>query len=236
MGRAFNEVSAGPDSRIRKVAICATDELVRIGLRTALDAEPDLRVAVESSSYHDVGEIERRQRPDVFVVELGRGMLDALAVDRSVSGNGAGRRSPLVALAAGWSAGEVWEGLRLGVRGIALLKDSARVLVETVRAVANGQAFFAPSVAGDLIDQVMDRVPTVDETTDVKLMLLTRREREVLALLGKGSTTIEMAKELSVSRATVKSHVSRLLEKLGFEDRVQAAVFACQAGLGPAGH
>jgi DNA-binding NarL/FixJ family response regulator len=114
------------------------------------------------------------------------------------------------------------------------MRDSARMLAETVRAVANGQAFLAPSVTGNLLDQVVGRVPMVDATIDFKLASLTRREREVLELLASGKTTAEMATRMSVSPPTIKSHVSRLLDKLGLRDRVQAAVFACRAGLGAA--
>jgi DNA-binding NarL/FixJ family response regulator len=217
-------------TNVRRVAICVANELVRIGLRTALEAEPDLEVTAESSSYHEIKAIERRLHPDALVVELGRGMLDSVAATRG-TGNGSGRPLPLVALATRWSAEEALEGLRLGVRGIALMKDNARVLVETIRVVANGQAFFAPSVTGNLIGQVVDRVPAVDAMTNFKLASLTQREREVLALLASGKTTAEIALQLSVSRPTVKSHVSRLLAKLDLRDRVQAAVFACRAGL-----
>ncbi|WP_147287994.1 response regulator transcription factor [Nocardia pseudobrasiliensis] len=194
-----------------------SNELVRAGVVSILEAEPDISVVAEAVSGGNMGALIRRHTPNVVVSE----------------GEGALRSSfselPVVAMCE--SVAELDHVVRIGARGIVLRSDARRQLVRAVREVVAGNAYIAPSAAGYVLDQLGARIPAIDPTLSRGIELLTAREREVLRLIALGLSTAEVAHTLRRSRATVKSHISHLLAKLGVQDRGQAIALAYRVGL-----
>lgn len=197
------------------------------GLRMAVDGEPDLNViGYLPAPEKSLRCLVRRLNPDVVVAESAGPVLDFAAV-----GAACGRPASVVALVDGWSADDVLAALCSGVRGLAVRADGLPMLVQAVRVVAGGRYFFTPSAIERVATELVRRVPVVDVDAAAKLTELTRREREVLGLLARGKTPPAIAALLSISCSTVKSHVARLLDKLGLDDRAQAVILAVRAGL-----
>ncbi len=199
-----------------RVLLSESNELVRAGVVSILEAEPDISVVAEAVSGGNMGALIRRHTPNVVVSEV-EGAL------RSFS------ELPVVAMCE--SVAELDHVVRIGVRGIVLRSDARRQLVRAVREVVAGNAYIAPSAAGYVLDQLGARIPAIDPTLSRGFELLTAREREVLRLIALGSSTAEVAHTLRRSRATVKSHISHLLAKLGVQDRGQAIALAYRVGL-----
>jgi DNA-binding NarL/FixJ family response regulator len=204
------------------------NELIRTGVRTILDAEPDIVVVAEAVRNSDIGGIIRRARPDVIVGEFYSSQHGTGRFDRPTSAFG---RLPMVVLCTEPAGASLDRAIRIGARGLVLRTDASRHVVDAVRAVAAGKAFLAPSVTGYVLDQLTMRMPTVDHLAGKQLDLLTAREVEVLRLVASGLTTVQVAQVMQRSRATVKSHISHMLTKLGLQDRAQAIAMAYQAGL-----
>ncbi|MFI9811615.1 response regulator transcription factor [Saccharothrix variisporea] len=197
-----------------RVLLDEDNELIRTGLRIVLDAQPDITVVGETTPGDDPAALRRRTRPDLVVgSRAGFGDL------------------PVVVLCRDGSAEEVERAIRDGARGLLLCSDSARHVVEAVRAVAEGKGFVAPSLAGHVLDQLTLCLPAPRPEGTAAFDLLTARELEVLRLLASGLTTGQAAKAIHRSQATVKSHISHALAKLGLHDRTQAIAMAYQMGL-----
>ncbi|NUT49953.1 MAG: response regulator transcription factor [Saccharothrix sp.] len=215
-------VGPGDPSTPCRVLLYENNELIRTGVRTILDAEPDLRVVAEVVRAADLRAVVKRARPDVVVSEF------PARPDRRVPAFGG---PPVVVLCAEATASCIDGAIRVGARGLVLRSDASRHVVDAVRSVAAGKAFVAPSVAGYVLDQLALRMPTVNQSVGKQLDLLTARELEVLRLVASGLTTVQVAQVMQRSRATVKSHISHMLTKLGLQDRAQAIAMAYQAGL-----
>ncbi|MGW5641700.1 helix-turn-helix domain-containing protein [Saccharopolyspora sp. NPDC003752] len=193
----------------------------------AIDGEPDLNVVGHlAAPEKSLWRLDQRLKPDVVVAEVADPVLDLAAVSSAC-----GRSVSVVALVDGWSADDVLAALRRGIRGLAVRADGLPMLVQTVRVVAGGRSFCTPSAIECVATELVRKVPVVDPDAAAKLTGLTRREREVLGLLARGKTPSAIAVLLSISDSTVKSHVSRLLDKLGLDDRAQAVILAMRAGL-----
>lgn len=215
-------------SAVTKVGIYHEFDITRTGLRATVDAEPDLDVIADTGEIERIGSIVGQWDPDVLILSISAVQefkaLDQLTVRRR-------NRPALVALVTDWDEEVLIRALQLGVRGIAHFGDAGRFVVEATRAVARGDAFLAPTAATLLIDRIVESLPDAEAINRIRLADLTRREQEVLHLVAAGLTTSEMARALGVTGATVKSHLSRLLMKLGIRERVQAAALAHRAGL-----
>ena len=216
------------------VLVVDDEELVRTGLRMILDAEPDLSVvgtAVDGA--HAVSEV-RRLRPDVVLMDIRMPAVDGLAATRQILGGPDPAPCKVVILTTFDVDEHVYEALRAGASGF-LLKDApAQQLVHAIRVAAAGEALLAPSVTRRLIASFTRQGPP--EGTAVRppgLAELTAREVEVLVLLAEGLSNAEIAARLFIGDATVKTHVARILTKLGVRDRVQAVILAFRAGLVP---
>jgi len=216
---------ARPAPKVRTVLICDAQELSRVGLRTMIDGESDLRVEGEVESSREIGPAARRIRPDVIVVELDRYLRDTLSALHSIT-----EIAPVVILSPQWNNRCALYALRAGVQGLAGKTDRKQVLMEAVRTVAQGDMFLTPPLTAQLVDRVLRRTP-VDSSMYDSMALLTERERDVLRLLAVGRSTDEIAADMCISRTTVKSHISHMLTKLGLRDRVQAVVLAYRMGL-----
>jgi DNA-binding NarL/FixJ family response regulator len=210
-----------------RVLIADDQELVRTGFRMILKAEPDLDVVGEAGDGRDAVELARGLRADVVLMDIRMPGMDGLEATRRLTATAPDTR---VLMLTTFDANEyVYEALRAGASGF-LLKDApAAQLVTAIRVVAEGEALLAPSVTRRLIAQFARRPPPSAKPDE--LSELTARELEVLRLVARGLSNAEIAKELFVSGATVKTHVARILGKLGLRDRVQAVVAAYESGL-----
>ena len=209
-----------------RVVVADDEELVRTGLRLILDTEPDIEVVGVASNGRHVVEMATALHPDVVLLDIRMPEMDGLEATRLLLG--AGSTSKVVVLTTFDLDQYVYDALRAGASGF-LLKDApAHQLVAAVRAAAAGDALLAPSVTKRLITEFARRGPRVTPST---VQALTERELEVLRLLARGLSNAEIAAELFIAEGTVKTHVARLLSKLGVRDRVQAVVLAYQSGL-----
>jgi DNA-binding NarL/FixJ family response regulator len=209
-----------------RVVLVDDQDLVRDGFTMIIDSQPDMEVVAVASDGAEAIDVVRSTKPDVVLMDVRMPGVDGLAATRRLL---ASTGAPRVLMLTTFDLDEyVAEALRLGASGF-LLKDSPRAeLLQAVRRVADGELVLAPAVLGRLVDSF---VTHGSRATDPRLELLTPREVEVLALVAQGLSNAEIAQELFLGVTTVKSHVTRMLTKLGLRDRVQAVVFAHEAGL-----
>jgi DNA-binding NarL/FixJ family response regulator len=210
-----------------RVLIADDQELVRTGFRVILSAEPDIEVVGEAADGREAVEATARLRPDVVLMDIRMPNMDGIEATRRLT---AGPHPTLVLILTTFDVDEyVFEALRAGASGF-LLKDArADDLLQAVRVVAAGDALLAPSVTRRLIADYARRPslrPQQDQFAD-----LTPREVEVFRLVAHGLSNAELARHLTVSDATVKTHIARIFTKLDLHDRVQAVVLAYETGL-----
>ena len=207
--------------------------MVRAGFRSLLDGEPGLEVVGEASDGEQAVSVVRRLQPDVTLMDIRMPVLDGLAATRRIVEEGIPTK---VLVLTTFDLDEyVFEALRAGASGF-LLKDApAEELAAAVRTVAAGDSLLAPSVTRRVIDAFVRRVAPVTHGPDPRLAQLTPRELEVLGLLARGLSNLDIAERLFVSEGTTKTHVSNVLAKLGLRDRVQAVIFAYENGVVVAG-
>jgi len=214
------------------VVIADDQGMVRAGFRSLLDSEPGLRVVGEAADGEQAIKVVRRLQPDVVLMDIRMPVLDGIAATKHLVTGGSGAR---VLVLTTFDLDEyVFEALCAGASGF-LLKDApAEDLVVAIRVVAAGDALLDPGVTRRVIDAFVQRPAPPAHRSDA-LASLTPREREVLGLLARGLANADIARHLFVSEATTKTHVSNVLGKLGLRDRVQAVIFAYEAGLVVAG-
>lgn len=212
-----------------RVLVCDDQVLVRTGLATIIDAQPDLEVAGECGDGRTAVDMAGRLRPDVVVMDIRMPVLDGIEATRLLAG--AGVADPVkVLVVTTFNLDEyVYEALRAGASGF-LLKDAPpSQLLHGIRTVQTGQALLDPEVTRRLVGRYATRIrPTGNTPQDIPL---TPRELEVLRLIADGFSNGEIAMTLLISPETVKTFVSRILAKLGVRDRVQAVVYAYRQGL-----
>jgi len=210
------------------VVIVDDQALVRTGFRMILEAEEDIDVVGEAADGREAIAEARRLRPDVVLMDVRMPELDGIEATRRLL---AEVDTKVVMLTTFDMDEYVYEALRAGASGFLLKDVPPEQLVVGIRAVASGDALLAPSVTRRVIEEFVSRPPDSVRTPPRELDELTEREREVLHLLARGLSNAEIAKELYVSETTVKTHVARVLMKLGLRDRVQAVVLAYEAGV-----
>jgi DNA-binding NarL/FixJ family response regulator len=211
-----------------RVVVADDQELVRSGFGMIVDAQPDLEVVGEAADGEEAVAVARDQRADVVLMDVRMPRLDGIEATRRLAGPDVPDPVKVVILTTFDLDEYVFEALRAGASGF-LLKDVRRDdLVHAIRVVARGEALLAPSVTRRLIEDFTRR-PVPGART--RLTALTPREQEVLELIGQGCNNAEIGETLYVGEATVKTHVGRVLMKLGLRDRVQAVIYAYEAGL-----
>ena len=210
-----------------RILIADDQELVRTGFRVVLDAEPDLEVVGEAADGFAALDAAETLRPDVVLMDIRMPNLDGIEATRRIA---AGDGSPRVLILTTFDLDDyVYEALRAGASGF-LLKDArAEELRQAIRMVAAGDALLSPAITRRLIESYMRRPPATAHPAP--LNELTPRELEVLRLVARGLSNADIARELVVGDATVKTHVARIFSKLDLHDRAQAVVLAYESGL-----
>jgi DNA-binding NarL/FixJ family response regulator len=210
-----------------RVVIADDQELVRTGFRVILSAEPDVEVVGEAGDGRQAIDAAVSLRPDVVLMDIRMPNLDGIEATRRIA---AGRQGPRVLILTTFDLDEyVYDALRAGASGFLLKDAGADELIQAVRVVAGGEALLAPSITRRLIEDYARRPPMRERPA--ALADLTLRELEVLRLLARGLSNGEIARELVLGDATVKTHVARIFAKLGLHDRAQAVVLAYESGL-----
>ncbi|MEU8697550.1 response regulator transcription factor [Streptomyces sp. NPDC048680] len=212
-----------------RVLICDDQILVRTGLATIIDAQPDLEVAGECGDGRTAVGLANELRPDVVVMDIRMPVLDGIEATRLLAGAGVAHPVKVLVVTTFNLDEYVYEALRAGASGF-LLKDApVAQLLHGIRTVETGSALLDPEVTRRLVGRYAARIRPVDGTPhDIPL---TPRELEVLRLIADGFSNSEIAVTLLISHETVKTFVSRILSKLGLRDRVQAVVYAYRQGL-----
>ncbi|MFC9086018.1 response regulator [Nocardiopsis dassonvillei] len=212
-----------------RVLVCDDQVLIRTGLVTIIDAQPDLEVAGECGDGKAAVELAERLRPDVVVMDVRMPVLDGIEATRRLAGAGVDRPVKVLVVTTFNLDEYVYEALRAGASGF-LLKDAPPAqLLHGIRTVSTGAALLDPEVTRQLVGRYAARIRPPDAAAaDARL---TPRELEVLRLIANGLSNGEIAASLFISQETVKTFVSRILTKLDLRDRVQAVVYAYRQGL-----
>ncbi|MER7008350.1 response regulator transcription factor [Dactylosporangium sp. NPDC000555] len=218
-------------SEARPIRLLLVDDqpLLRTGFRMVLGGEPDLDIVAEAGDGVEAVELARRLLPDVVLMDIRMPRMDGVAATRAI----VDAKLPVrVLILTTFDLDEYVVGaLRAGASGFLAKDVPADDLVIAIRTVAAGEAVVAPRILKRLLDKFADSLPDPDAAPPRDLRVLTDREREVLVQLAKGLSNAEIARALSVSETTVKTHVGHVLTKLGLRDRVQAVVLAYETGL-----
>jgi DNA-binding NarL/FixJ family response regulator len=212
-----------------RVLLADDQDLFRAGFRMILAAQGDVDVVGEARDGEEAVALARRERPDVVLMDVQMPRLDGLGATRRIVADGSAR----VVMVTTFDRDDyLFESLRAGASGFLLKNSTPEDLVAAVRTVARGNALLAPEVTRRVVEAAAGRfLPPVTAEHADRLAELTEREHEVLRLLGRGLSNGEIARRLFVGEATVKTHVSNVLMKLGLRDRVQAVVLAYEIGL-----
>lgn len=218
-----------------RVVIADDQALVRTGFRLILEEQGDIQVVGEAADGLAAVDTVRRLRPDVVLMDVRMPVLDGLEATRRLVAGGSDARTDLQAcrilILTTFDLDEyVYAALTAGASGFLLKDVSAEKLVAAVRTVSEGDALLAPSITRRLVERFARR-QAPPAALDGGVDELTPREREVLKLVARGLSNSEVATHLDLSAATVKTHVARILAKLGLRDRVQAVVVAYEVGL-----
>jgi DNA-binding NarL/FixJ family response regulator len=210
-----------------RVLLVDDQRLVRAGFRSILDGEDDIDVVAEAADGREALQAAHDHRPDVVLMDIRMPVLDGLAATRHLLEDPA-VHSKVVILTTFDLDEDVYGALRAGASGFLVKDTEPEELIHAVRVVARGDALLAPSITRRLISEFAARVtrpspaPALDRLTD--------REREVLSLVAAGLSNDEIARELTLSPATAKTHVSRIMTKTGMRDRAQLVVLAYESG------
>lgn len=212
--------------RVIKVLLVDDDALIREGLRMIIDQAGDLEVVATAGNGEEALRVAAEHRPDVILMDVRMPVLDGIEATRRIT---SAEGAPRVIILTTFELDEyVFEALRAGASGFLLKRTEPEELVGAIRVVAGGEALLSPSITRRLIEEFTRRPQT---GSGERLAMLTDREREVLVLIARGLSNQELAEQLFIADNTVKTHVKRILTKLGARDRAQAIVMAYESGL-----
>ncbi|HEY1776136.1 MAG TPA: response regulator transcription factor [Solirubrobacteraceae bacterium] len=208
-----------------RLLIADDQPLMRAGFRAVLEATGDMEVVGEAGDGEAAVSLARALSPDVVLMDIRMPVLDGIEATRRLTGH------RVLILTTFGLDDYIIDALRAGASGFILKDVPTEELVHAVRVIAAGEALLSPTVTRRLLDRVGRRLPASATTAPAAFAELTEREREVFELLARGLSNAEIAELLVVGDATVKTHVSNVLMKLGLRDRVQAVVLAYESGL-----
>lgn len=212
------------------VVVVDDQALVRAGFRVLVDSSSDLEVLGEAADGIEAVRMVRQLRPEVVLMDIRMPEMDGIEATRQIVGAPEGADTRVLILTTFDLDQYVYDALRAGASGFLLKDTPPEELLDAIRVIAAGNALLAPSVTRTLIAEFAGRAAPLMKNADA-LGMITPREREVLLLIARGRSNGEIAEELHMSGATAKTHVSRLLSKLGARDRAQLVVIAYESGL-----
>lgn len=214
-----------------QVLLVDDQELIRAGLEMIIDSTDDMQVIGQAADGKVAVDLALRLQPDVVLMDIRMPSMDGIEATRRIATHG-----PRVLMLTTFDLDDyVYEAFKAGASGF-LVKDAPRErIIDAIRAVAAGEALASPSVTRRLIERFVD-APGPSSNPPPQLDELTPREREVLELIARGLSNSELAQRLYLSEKTIKTHVGRILMKLGIRDRVQAVILAYEAGIVLPGH
>ena len=211
------------------VVIADDQALVRVGLRKILEADGDVQVIAEAENGDEAVALAARHRPDLVLMDIRMPVLDGIEATRRIASAHPSTR--VVILTTFGLDSYVSEALQAGASGFMLKDAPPEEIAAAVKGVAGGDALLAPAVTRSVVEEFARRAPVPSPPEPPALAELTPREREVLDLLTRGCSNPEICERLVISEATAKTHVARILQKLGLRDRVQAVIYAYESGL-----
>ncbi len=214
--------------RAIRVLVVDDDELMRAGLKAVLSSDPAIAVVGEARNGRVAVERAGALRPDLVLMDVRMPEVDGIAATRQILG--ATPTVKVMILTTFEQDDYIFGALSAGASGFLLKRTRPEELLSAIHTVAAGDSLLSPSVTRTVIER-MARQPTLDPRTGERLAELTPREREVLELLARGLSNSEIAAALVIEDSTVKTHVKRILMKLGLRDRVQTVIFAYESGL-----
>ena len=213
-----------------RIVVADDHQVVRTGFAALLDTQPDFTVVGTASDGAEAVTAARELRPDVVLMDVRMPNTDGIEATRQLAGSGPG--GPRILILTTFDLDEyVYDALCAGASGFLLKDVTAERLFDAVRVIAAGEALLAPSVTRRLISEFALMRPRADTHSAAVLAALTPRETQVLRLVAEGLSNQEISARLVVAEETVKTHVSRVLSKLGLRDRTQAVVTAYESGL-----
>jgi DNA-binding NarL/FixJ family response regulator len=214
-----------------RIIVVDDQDVVRAGFAALLATQPDFTVVGTAADGAAATSLSREQRPDVVLMDIRMPIMDGIEATRRIAAEASGSDRPRIIMLTTFDLDEhVYDALRAGASGFLLKEVTAEGLFDAVRVVAAGEALLAPTVTRRLIGEFLRMRPQPARNW-TPLDALTPRETEILRLIAEGLSNAEIAGRLVVSDQTVKSHVSRVLAKLGLRDRAQAVVAAYESGL-----
>ncbi|WP_413454300.1 response regulator transcription factor [Georgenia phoenicis] len=224
-------MSTPPEPTPIRVALVDDQQLVRAGFALVINSQPDMEVVVEASDGAQALRMLESYVADVVLMDVRMAGMDGLTATEQLTsrGNGSG---PRVVILTTFDLDEyVMQAIKAGASGFLLKDVPPEDMLDAIRTVHAGDGVIAPSSTKRLIEHLAQILPDEQKAPPAVLDGLTEREREVLVLMARGRSNTEIAGELYVAEATVKTHVGRVLAKLGARDRVQAVVIAYETGL-----
>jgi DNA-binding NarL/FixJ family response regulator len=210
-----------------RVLLVDDDDLMRAGLRSVLSSDETIEVVGEAGDGRGVVKLIREVRPDLVLMDIRMPHLDGISATREVLAAEPGAR--VVVLTTFEEDDYIFEALSAGASGFLLKRTKPEELIAAIHTVADGDSLLSPSVTRRVIDRMVTQ--PMAALSGARLEALTPREREVLELVGRGLSNREIAESFVIEESTVKTHVKRILMKLGLRDRVQAVIFAYETGL-----
>ena len=213
---------------VRRVLVADDDDLMRAGLCAVLSSDETINVVGEAADGREAITQTARLRPDVVLMDVRMPNLDGIRATREIVA--AAPQARILILTTFEDDDYVFGALRAGASGFLLKRTRPEQLIAAIHTIASGESLLSPSVTRRVIDR-MAREPQLGPAAGRALQRLTPRERDVLELLARGLSNGEIAATLVVEESTVKTHVKRILAKLGLRDRVQAAILAYETGL-----
>jgi DNA-binding NarL/FixJ family response regulator len=213
-----------------RVLVADDDALVRAGLRTILETEPDISVVAVAADGEEAVAAARQLQPDIVLMDVRMPRLDGLEATRRIVDPKPPGSSPRVIVLTTFDLDEyVYEALRAGASAFLLKNADPDELVAAIHIVNDGNALLAPAVTRRVVEEFARRAPRLQAPAELRE--LTPRELEVLGLMARGLSNLEIARQLMLGEATIRTHVGRILMKLHLRDRVQAVVLAYESGV-----